>query len=1255
MKNNILKKVWPVLFLGLICLIGIKIGNENSVNAANDYLGFYVGGTTYKDKSSIDLSSQTTTPILLSISQEAGFSKDCTVVWESSNPEIVSIASSSGLSTTVTRKNPGSATIAATVTDNASGKIYNISCSVKYDFEVIVDQTSGWNSEKKFIFDDLNATTATKNVKVYYKDTTVAIPTAKIYAESSDSSIVSVSTDGDKVTITRVGAGEAQITLKAVTDIGDLIEDKVFNVLVAPGLKLSSADSFVNALGTDASPIVATSNTMSFITNAKISKNLTWKAYAKSGSTWVTTNLVEITPSGYGDKCRVDFNKAGTYKIYAMTSDGNIADATNEEYAVAIIKVPLFFDGSTNVVMNIGDTYDIFENTNATSKGSLSYTKVSGKTGENYSAINLNTSTGLVKAQEKGTITVKITNNDPNVSTPGNVPMEITFTVIDSIALSMTEASVYKGSSITLDVMVTDETKPITWTSSDESIATVDGGTVTGVKPGIVTITASQTINGVIKSAVCYLTVKDGVTQITLDPSETTLGINNFLTIYALTTPEDAKDVKLKWVSSNPNIVKIVDTTDTKGRTITVQGVAGGVAVISAIDANSVVVGSCKITVKEAVKSITLSETEITTDLKTSRIQLRATIEPNNAFDKSVFWESSDPKVATVDQNGLVTVLTSGKVTIIASSVDNPKLKAMCNITVNVPVSSLTLDSKTKIIEIGKSERITYTIAPKNATNNTIIWTSTDQSVATVDATGNVTAKAVGQTTIIAKTIDGGIIQYCTVYVSSPSKEISLDKTKLTLKVGEYYYLIAKLSPEDTTEKNVTFESLNPEVATVTAAGKVEGKSGGTAIIIAKDSSGHMVYCNVEVIDSVTGLTLNYSKKTIAKGKTFKLVANVIPSTASNKEVTWTSSNTKVATIDKNGTIKGIAGGTTVITCKTKDGNYAAVCIVTVKESVTSITLNKKSYKLGVGKSFTLKATVKNSTATNKGVYWKSSNTKVATVNSKGKVTAKRLGYATITAVAKDGSGVEASCNIRVVVPVSSIKLNKTAITLVEGRTTKLKATVRPAKATYKTGKWTSSNTKVAVVSSNGTITALSEGTAIIKFTAKDDSGKSASCFVNVIKYVPATSVTILNPDTIMVVGETSILQRTISPATASDKAKWFTDNSSVVTINKNTGKIKAIRPGIANITVAAGTKSANIKVTVVGLNRTTLTLTQYEKYRLRVEGVTTGVTWTVDNPAIAVISNSGEIGTRAPGTTTVTATVNGKKLRCRLRVTEIK
>lgn len=258
---------------------------------------------------------------------------------------------------------------------------------------------------------------------------------------------------------------------------------------------------------------------------------------------------------------------------------------------------------------------------------------------------------------------------------------------------------------------------------------------------------------------------------------------------------------------------------------------------------------------------------------------------------------------------------------------------------------------------------------------------------------------------------------------------------------------------------------------------------------------------------AVSGVALNKKVATINVGKTVTVKATVTPANAANKTLSWTSSNTKIATVS-NGVVKGVKAGRVVITAKTTDGsNISATCTVTVKQPVTSISLSKKA-TMYTGKKLTLKAKVNPANASNKALTWKSSNTKIAKVASNGVVTGVKAGTVKITATAKDGSRKSATCTVTVRQSVSKITLSKTNVVLPKkGSSYNVRVTVAPKNAYNKNVAVKSAKTKVAKVSASTVksgktvkITAVKKGTTKVVFTAKDGSKKSATCKVTVKK-----------------------------------------------------------------------------------------------------------------------------------------------------------
>lgn len=248
---------------------------------------------------------------------------------------------------------------------------------------------------------------------------------------------------------------------------------------------------------------------------------------------------------------------------------------------------------------------------------------------------------------------------------------------------------------------------------------------------------------------------------------------------------------------------------------------------------------------------------------------------------------------------------------------------------------------------------------------------------------------------------------------------ISLNKTSTRIQRGSTETLMATVTPNNATDRTVTWTSSNNDVATVNASGVVTAVSVGNAVITAttNDGTNLSASCAVEVYwNAVTGITVTPASATILVGETTTLTANITPANASNTSVNWSSSNTSVATVNANGVVTGVGVGNATITATTVDGGYSASATITVDPvRVTGVTLNQSTITLRTSGTTTyqLTATVAPTNATNKNVKWDSANTSIATVSNTGLVTAVTPGTTTVTVTTEDG-GYTATCTVKV-------------------------------------------------------------------------------------------------------------------------------------------------------------------------------------------------------------------------------------------------
>ena len=271
--------------------------------------------------------------------------------------------------------------------------------------------------------------------------------------------------------------------------------------------------------------------------------------------------------------------------------------------------------------------------------------------------------------------------------------------------------------------------------------------------------------------------------------------------------------------------------------------------------------------------------------------------------------------------------------------------KGIKYVTQDIHATSVSLDITEKTAEHYDDFQLTATIAPLNFTD-AVVWTSSNEEVATVSDTGYVEICGVG-TAVITVTA-GNVKAVCKITVPQLIDWIEFDEDEIELKAGQTYQLKPYISPSDATNKKLKYTSSDTKVAEVSASGLVTAKSEGEAKIraAATDGSDEYAVCYVTVTGKakVTGITLDRTSAEVKRGEKLTLNVTASPSYASNKKVVWKSANTKIATVDANGSVTAKAPGRTKITVtSSENSSYQASCTVTVPYKIT--------YKLNKGKN----------------------------------------------------------------------------------------------------------------------------------------------------------------------------------------------------------------------------------------------------------------------------------------------------------------
>ena len=501
--------------------------------------------------------------------------------------------------------------------------------------------------------------------------------------------------------------------------------------------------------------------------------------------------------------------------------------------------------------------------------------------------------------------------------------------------------------------------------SLNKTIATVDeNGTLTGVSLGQLYLTAELTQDGkTVKRASTLVTVCRKVTKVTLNTNGLQVYEPDDETILPLLTPDpdgepltdrvivlaagkgfwpkaevtpaDVANVhkKVTFESSDAGILALKD-----GKFVAIQ--PGECTLTTRSSQSPEVTEQFRVLVTQPVKKVV-----ITADAKSvavgKTLQLGTEITPEDATIKQVAWNSRNPKVATVDENGLVTGVSRGSTVIEAKTTDGTNLTAAYNLGVTQDATEITIREEEVTVATKRSApSLHVTLLPQNASNRRVLWSSSDETIATVNAYGSITGRKAGECIVtcysesnpeVSATIPVHVIQMVTdIQYTTPAG--------LSFYIGESRQLEWTVLPEDATIKDVTFKSRNPKAAVVDQNGIVTGVGKGQADIEVRATDGsnrYRVY-RVTVLKPVQGINpLSPQYYAQLYGST-NIKATVYPNDASDQTITWSSSDESVATIRSVGTsygrIYGQRPGYTTVTATSRDGGFSTTTNVVVDD-----------------------------------------------------------------------------------------------------------------------------------------------------------------------------------------------------------------------------------------------------------------------------------------------------------------------------------
>ena len=700
--------------------------------------------------------------------------------------------------------------------------------------------------------------------------------------------------------------------------------------------------------------------------------------------------------------------------------------------------------------------------------------------------------------------------------------------------------------------------KRVTWSSSNTNVVKVDAtGLVTRVGFGSATITCTTESGN--KTATKDFSVAYGIDNISLSESTLIIQENGTRkTILLNRNPEFATLATVTWASSDTSKVRIVSSDSTS---CTIESVSSGTANITVTVTNDSAVGgnvmtaSCAVTVNVAVSGVTISPstnpyviwTKTTSSAET--VQLTANVLPADASNKNVTLSSSDTSVVTVSNTGLVTRVGNGSATITCTTQSGNKT-ATKEFQVKYAVNSISLNRSTlTLYEEGSQGTLALTINPAYATPDSVVWSSSDSSIVKIASSDNsqcvveVVSGGVATITVTVtnnSAVGGNVLtKTCTVTASVSVTGVTILPTTnpyviwtRTSYTPETVQLTADVHPSTASNKNVTWSSGATSVVKVSSTGLVTRVGKGNAVVTCKTSSGSKT--------DTKQFTVNYGVDSISIGSDFEL-RNIgtqktlsltkTPTYGIPDSVVWTTSNASkvkiVSYTDTSCVVEAVAGGTATITCRVTNNSavggdvVTATSVASVTEAIAGVSISPATDPYTIWDlesasplaSVDFTGIVTPEYAYNKNVTWKSSNTSVFTVASTGDTTCKvtragTAGTATLTCTSAGNTSIKATKTINVKFGVTSISLDPIYI-LTEGGTAQAVLTVNPSSAEYQVVSWTSSNTSICTVDSNGLVTQHSMGDCTITVKVKDTHYNTTFTATATCKaYKAATSIT---------------------------------------------------------------------------------------------------------------------------------------------------
>ena len=506
------------------------------------------------------------------------------------------------------------------------------------------------------------------------------------------------------------------------------------------------------------------------------------------------------------------------------------------------------------------------------------------------------------------------------------------------------------------------------------------------------------------------------------------------------------------------------------------------------------------------------------------------------AAEGEVTYTSSNPKMATVDESGLVTAVLKGKVVITATvKTEKTSYKAQLKLDIIRPVTTVKVSEAKLEIHAADEEKIaqlltrredeeenalpilllpmkkkitvTATVEPKDASNRNVTFTSSDEGVFTAAKGGlNGVAPGEGILTVASESNPEVNVRY-RVLVVQPVTKIAVEASDPQVIVGGTATVSATVQPDNATIKSVQWSSGDEKILTIDASGLVTGIKRGNGRIIATANDGSNIRANfsLKVVQNPESITLSTKETTIDVGKVATVKATVEPTNTDDKKVSWASSDESIATVDKNGRIKGIAVGDCTVTCTSQALDSVSESLtVHIQQPVKKLSFRDKNAYAYVKEETKLKWTIEPKDATNKKLEFKSAKESIATVDENGIVTGVSSGKVKITATTTDGSKRSASIIVEVGKHVTGVEMIRNHAYIDVGEVATAGANIEPNDALNHNMSWESSDTGIVKTEGNTNhkmkLTGVAKGEATIYGTT-EDGGFETSLMVTVGDY----------------------------------------------------------------------------------------------------------------------------------------------------------